>query len=81
MEGEEGELEAEAELARDLELVRHARLRHFDEGGGTGAWLWLWGVRAWEPARDKVDGTPRKEELEAMLCMRLGTLALFELDS
>ena len=76
-EGEEGEPETDAELASERELLRQARERHLEEL----AWGWLGleglgGGSAWELVRDKVDGRPRKEELETMLCMRLGTLAL-----
>ena len=76
-EGEEGEPETDAELASERELLRQARERHLEEL----AWGWLGleglgGGSAWELVRGKVDGRPRKEELETMLCMRLGTLAL-----
>lgn len=77
-EGEEGELEMDAELARERELVRQASDRHL-EALGWG-WVGLAGGRAWELARD-IDGKPRKEELETMLFMRLGRLALLAVDS
>ena len=79
-EGEDGELEMDAELAKDRELARHDRGRHFKRlGWGEGAVVEaLAGARAWELARDMAAGRPRKEELETMLCIRLGTLALLE---
>ena len=79
-EGEEGELEMDAELAKDRELARHDRGRHLERlGWGEGAVVGgLAGPRAWELARDMTAGRPRKEELETMLCIRLGTLALLE---
>ena len=76
-EGEDGELEMEAELARERELARHDRGRHLERfSWGEGAVGGLEGARAWELARDMAAGRPRKEELDTMLCMRLGTLAL-----
>ena len=83
-EGEEGELEIDAELASERELVRQARDRHLEAlGWGWLGWVEVLGARAWELARDidRDEGNPRKEELETMLCMRLGTLALLAEDS
>lgn len=78
--GEDGELEMEAELARERELARHDRGRHFERfSWGEGAVGGLEGPRAWELACDMAAGRPRKEELDTMLCMRLGTLALLAL--
>lgn len=79
-EGEDGELEMDAELAKDRELARHDRGRHLERlGWGERAVVGgLVGPRAWELARDMAAGRPRKEELETMLCIRLGTLALLE---
>ena len=79
-EGEDGELEMEAELAREREVVRQPRERHLEELG-WGPWLgWVRGGRAWELPCDSDRGEgsppPSKEELDTMLCMRLGTLAL-----
>ena len=79
-EGEDGELEMDAELAKERELARHDRDRHLERlGWGEGAVVGgFMGPRAWELARDMAAGRPRKEELETMLCIRLGTLALLE---
>ena len=78
--GEDGELHIDAELAEERELARHDRGRHLERlGWGEGAVVGgLLDARAWELARDMAAGRPRKEELEPMLCIRLGTLALFE---
>ena len=82
---EEGELEKEAELAKERELALHDSGRHLDRLGwaelGLGGLEGLVGGRAWELARAIADGRPRKEELETMLCMRLGTLALLAVTS
>lgn len=90
-EGEEGELEADAELASDLELVRHVKGRHLEwPWSWPCPWSWPWGCsnpwdwdpegggRAWEAALDMM--RKEGEEEEAMLCMRLGTLTLLALD-
>ena len=78
-EGEDGELEMDAELAKERELARHDSGRHLERlGWGEGALGGLRGGKAWELARDMTAGKPRKEELDTMLCMRLGTLALLE---
>ncbi|KAL3133274.1 hypothetical protein ABBQ38_007155 [Trebouxia sp. C0009 RCD-2024] len=76
-EEDEGELEMDAELARERELARHDIGRHLERlGRGEGPLEGVPGGRAWELARDRAVGRPRNEELETMLCMRLGTLAL-----
>jgi hypothetical protein len=83
-EGEEGELEKDTELASERELVRQARDRHLEAlGWGWLGWVEVLGGRAWELARDidREEGNPRKEELETMLCTRLGTLALLAEDN
>lgn len=77
-EEDDGELEMDAELAKERELARHDSGRHLERlGWGEGP---LEGVagggRAWELARDMAVGRPKKEEVDTMLCMRLGTLAL-----
>ena len=75
-EGEDGELEMDAELAKERELARHDRGRHLERlGWGEGAVVGgLMGPRAWELVRDMAAGRPRKEEVDTMLCIRLGTL-------
>lgn len=75
-EEDEGELGMDAELARERELARHDIGRHLEMlGWGEGPLGGVPGGRAWELARDMA-ARPRNEEVETMLCMRLGTLAL-----